>query len=64
MGELEPEKHKDRKLHVDILPGNWTRLRTWVDRYNTDEDRVTPRIKVRHVVNQALDQYLSARGIE
>ncbi len=64
MSEDGLEKHKDRKLHVDILPGNWTRLRTWVDRYNADPDRITPRIKVRHVVNRALNRYLSARGLE
>ena len=63
MPEDGPEKHKDRKLHVDILPGNWTRVRTWVDRYNADPERSTPRIKVRHVVNLALDRYLSERGL-
>lgn len=50
---------KDRKLHVEIMPANWNRLQAYIAEYNADPARTSPRIKTKHVVNWALDLYLS-----
>ena len=47
-----------RKLHVEIARGNWKRLAAFIEAYNRDPGRVTPKIKPAHVINDALARYL------
>lgn len=51
---------KNRKLHFELSPANNQRLKEYIESYNKDPDRVTPKIKTADVVNQALDRWLSA----
>ena len=55
------DKKKAAKLHVELTHGNWERLKAYIERYNLDEARVTPKIKPAHAINQALVEYLSGR---
>ena len=50
-----------KKLHVEITPANWHRMKDYVDGYNADSSRVTPRFKPSDVINLALHQYLKTR---
>lgn len=50
---------KAHKLHFELTPANHRRIRDYIDAYNKDPDRVSPKIKVADVVNQALDRWLS-----
>jgi hypothetical protein len=50
-----------RKLHVEISPANWERIKEYIQRYNNDPQRVTPRYKPADVINLALVDYLRAR---
>jgi len=47
-----------RKLHVEISPANWKRIKEYIQRYNDDPRRITPRYKPADVINLALAQYL------
>jgi hypothetical protein len=47
-----------RKLHVEITPANWHRIKEYMELYNADPDRVTPRYKPADVVNLALFEFL------
>jgi hypothetical protein len=49
-----------KKLHIEIARGNWKRLDTYIGAYNTDPGRITPKIGVAHIVNQALARMLGA----
>ena len=49
-----------QKLHVEITPANWSRLKEYIDRYNGDVRRVTPKYKPADVINLALHQLLKA----
>jgi len=49
-----------RKLHVEITPANWSRMKDYIDRYNGDPSRVTPRYKPADVINLALHQLLKS----
>jgi hypothetical protein len=51
------KKDDVKKLHVEIMPANWDRLEAYLHRYNDDPERITPRIKYAHVINQALHLY-------
>jgi len=51
---------KNRKLHFELTPANNRRIEDYIEAYNKDPDRVTPKIKTADVVNQALDRWLSA----
>lgn len=51
---------KTRKLHFELTPANNRRIEAYIDAYNKDPGRVTPKIKTADVVNQALDGWLSA----
>ena len=51
-----------RKLHVEITSANWTRMKAYIDAYNADPSRVTPKYKPADVVNLALHQLLKSRG--
>jgi len=55
-------KNKSSKLHVEIAQGNWERLQAYLQTYNEDEGRMTPKFKPAHVINQALVQFLTERG--
>lgn len=50
-----------KKLHVEITPANWHRMKEYMDGYNADLSRVTPRFKPADVINLALHQYLKAK---
>jgi hypothetical protein len=58
---LKPGKPKSAKLHLEIPQTNWGRVEAFIKAYNEDEGRMTPKIKVAHVINQALIQYLAGR---
>jgi hypothetical protein len=49
-----------KKLHVEIMPANWHRMKDYIASYNVDLRRVTPRYKPADVINLALSQYLKA----
>jgi len=51
-----------KKLHVEITPANWTRLKEYIDAYNADPTRVTPKHKPGDVINLALHQLLKSHG--
>jgi hypothetical protein len=50
-----------KKLHVEITPANWHRMKDYLEVYNADSSRVTPRFKPADVINLALHQYLKTR---
>jgi hypothetical protein len=52
---------KPSKLHVEIPRANWDRIQGYLKAYNEDEGRMTPKIKLAHVVNMALVQFLSGK---
>jgi hypothetical protein len=52
-----------RKLHVEITPANWRRLKEYIEAYNADPSRVTPRYKPADVINRALHQLLRSKRI-
>ena len=53
-----------RKLHVEITPANWSRMKEYIEAYNADPSRVTPRYKPADVLNLALFQMLKSRKPE
>ncbi|MFZ4513675.1 MAG: hypothetical protein ACOYNX_08630 [Geothrix sp.] len=59
---VKPTKRKSSKLHVEIPRTNWERIEAYLKSYNEDEGRMTPKLKLAHVVNQALVQYLAQRS--
>jgi hypothetical protein len=52
-----------KKLHVEITPSNWHRMKDFIDSYNQDARRVTPRYKPADVINMALFTYLKAKKV-
>lgn len=61
----EPKRKKvkgvdSKKLHIEIARGNWKRMDAYISTYNSDPARITPKIGVAHVVNQALAGMLGA----
>jgi hypothetical protein len=57
------DKAKAKKLHIEIMPANWGRLNDYIEEYNEDPERVTPKIKYGHVINEALRLYFKKRKI-
>jgi len=55
------ERAVAKKLHVEITPANWGRMKNYMEEYNADPGRVTPRYKPADVINLALSQYLKTR---
>lgn len=51
-----------RKLHVEITPANWKRTKEYIELYNADPQRVTPRHKPADVINMALFEFLQAKA--
>ena len=56
-------KPKPAKLHVEIPRANWERVEAYLQAYNEDAGRMTPKIKLAHVVNMALVQFLSGKEL-
>jgi hypothetical protein len=52
-----------KKLHVEITPSNWRRMKDFIDGYNQDPRRVTPRYKPADVVNLALLALLKSKKV-
>jgi hypothetical protein len=52
---------KAKKQHFELTPANNLRLDEYIKRYNSDSDRITPKIKIADVVNLALDRWFSAQ---
>ena len=52
-----------RKLHVEITPANWRRMRDYIGAYNDDPRRVTPRYKPADVVNLALVSFFKVKKV-
>lgn len=50
-----------KKLHVEITPANWSRMKDYIESYNSDLRRVTPRYKPADVINLALHQLLKLK---
>ncbi len=50
-----------KKLHVEITPSNWHRMKDYIEAYNADAQRVTPRHKPADVINVALHEYLKGK---
>ena len=50
-----------KKLHVEIMPANWRRMKEYIEEYNADLRRITPRYKPADVINLALSRYLKTR---
>ena len=58
---VERETRMAKKLHVEIMPANWHRMKDFIEEYNADIRRVTPRFKPADVINLALSQYLKSK---
>ncbi len=52
-------KVKGRKQHFELSPANRHRLEVYMEWYNSDPSRVTPKWKTGDIVNKALDRWLS-----
>jgi hypothetical protein len=52
-----------KKLHVEITPANWQRMKDFIDTYNQDPRRVTPRYKPADVINLALFALLKTKKV-
>jgi hypothetical protein len=52
------KKDKNKKLHFEVLPDNWDKINHYIESYNKDPKRVTPKIKYSHVVNEAIHLFL------
>jgi hypothetical protein len=66
--EVAPKKEKLRKLskkiHLEIAPDNWHKIKEYIVAYNRYPRRVTPEIKLENIVNDALNEYFEAKGIK
>ena len=51
------------KLHLEMPRANWERVESYLHAYNEDPGRMTPKLKLAHVVNLALAQFLSRRRV-
>ena len=61
--EKKNGKKKPTKLHVEIPGANWDRIEAYLEAYNEDEGRMTPKIKPAHVINEALVHFLTKRTV-
>jgi len=55
---------ESKKLHVEIARGNWKRLESYIDEFNKNPERMTPKMKQADVINKALAAYLGADAAE
>ncbi len=60
---LKGGKPKSTRLHVEMPRANWERIEAYLKAYNESDLRQTPKIKLAHVVNMALVQYLRGKGM-
>jgi len=51
-----------KKLHVEITPANWSRIKEYMELYNSDPERTTPRFKPADVINCALVEFLGRKA--
>ncbi len=58
---LFPERNVAKKLHLEITPANCERMKLFIEAYNGDTERVTPKYKPTDVVNLALYAYKNRR---
>jgi hypothetical protein len=56
------KNNKPAKQHFELSPANAKRMDSYIERFNEDPARVSPRIKIGDVVNCALDEWLSGRS--
>ena len=52
-----------KKLHLEITPANWRRMKDYIEQYNADPSRVTPRFKPADLINLALVHYLRRKRV-
>jgi hypothetical protein len=57
-GKKSDKEKTSEKLHVEIAAGNWKKMEEYIKGYNDSPERVTPKIKIADVVNQALVKHL------
>ncbi len=57
------KKSKDKKLHLEIMPKNERRIKEFIEEYNNNPGRITPCIKVPHVLNMAIFDFLEKRQV-
>jgi hypothetical protein len=50
-----------KKLHLEITPANWQRMKAYIEEYNASPNRLTPRYKPADVVNLALHELLKKK---
>lgn len=66
--EVAPKKEKQRKLskkiHLEIAPDNWHKLKEYIGAYNRYPGRVTPEIKLENIVNEALNEFFKEKGLK
>ena len=51
-----------KKLHLEITPANWSRLKAYIEAYNSAPTRITPRYKPADVINLAIHQLLKSKA--
>jgi len=56
------DKSGARMINVEIAPGNQSAMDRYVDWYNHQPDRSTPKIGYTDLVNEALDRFLGSAG--
>jgi len=61
-GSRSGKKGKSEKIHFEIAPGNLRRLEDYLNRYNLSPERMTPKLKVADVVNEALVEFIRSHG--
>ena len=55
---VKPKIPQGGKQHFELSPANRRRLDDYLERFNTDPSRVSPKMKTADVVNRALDLWL------
>ena len=56
-----PKVKKGKKLHLEMTRRNVEILKNAVDVFNRNPERITPEIKIDHIINEALNSYLIKR---
>ena len=59
---IDAEEIMAKKLHVEITPANWSRIKEYMELYNSDPERTTPRFKPADVINCALVEFLGRKA--
>lgn len=57
----KPLKPKSKKLHVEIAPNNWSKIKKQIEDYNANPERTTLALKPDVLINEALDVFLSSQ---